>query len=105
MDDVSALGTPWSPRTRQEEGRRNEQRVAKRRGTRLHPGSGSGSIRRDASNDEVIEEYKLAGKSFRLKGQELRDSYLDAVSQGKDSIWVIEFDDAGIEVEVRVRRT
>lgn len=102
---MSELGTPWEPRSRQDEGRRNEQRVAKRRGTRLHPGSGSGSIRRDASNDEVVEEYKLASKSFQLKGTELRASYLDAVSQGKDSMWVIEFDDVGIEVEVRVRRT
>lgn len=102
---MSDLGTPWTPRDRQSEGRRNEQRMAKRRGTRLHPGSGSGKIRRDASTENVVEEYKLAGKSFRLKGDELRASYLDAVSQGKESVWVIEFDHHGIEVEVRMRRT
>jgi hypothetical protein len=101
-----ALGTPWLPRSRQEEGRRSERQKAKERSKRLHPGSGSGGIKGDASDEHTVEEYKLVGgATFRLDGRQLGDSHRQAAAQGKEAIWVITFDSLGIEAEVRVRRT
>ena len=102
MSDEGGLNLPWSPRTRQMEGMSSEARVAKKRDARLHPRSGAGSIKWDASNEEILFEMKDVDKSHTLNGQYLRKLKLDAIKQGKDASYIVTFNDAGIEVECRI---
>lgn len=84
------------------EGMSSEAKVAKRRGARLHPRSGAGSIKWDASNEETLYEMKDVKKTHTLNGEYLRKLKLDAIKQGKDASYVIQFQDAQIEVECRI---
>lgn len=104
MSDIeTGLGLPYKPRTRQEQGRYSERSQAKKHGVRLHPNSGAGRIKEDASNDEKVVEFKDANKSFTLSAQDLLGTFQRAVRQGKDSVWVITFAN-GIEAEINLTR-
>lgn len=97
------LGLPYSPRTRQEEGRFSEKAQAKRHGVRLHPNSGAGRIKQDASDETRIVEFKDANKSFTLSAVDLLDTFRRAMKQGKDSVWIIKFAN-GIEATITLTR-
>ena len=97
------LGLPYSPHTRQEEGRRTEKKVAKKYGARLHPMSGAGRIKDDASNDDLQIECKDANVSFTLKSADLAATYSRAVTRGRDALWVVNFSN-GIVAEIYLSR-
>lgn len=96
---------PFKRDTPQVRGRKRERQMAQRDGLRLHPASGAGSIKHDASDDEVLMEYKTCNKSFTLSGKYLSDLYVQGVRQGKDSMMRIEFEHDGVTVEMLIRRT
>lgn len=99
---MSDLGLPWKPRTRQMKGMSSEKEQARKRGARLHPRSGAGSIKWDASSEDTLFEMKDVQKSHTLNGAYLRRLALDAAHQGKDARYIVQFEDAGIEVECHI---
>ena len=104
MSDIEiGLGLPYKPRTPQQQGRYREREQARKHGVRLHPNSGAGRIKEDASNDEKVVEFKEANKSFTLNAADLLGTFQRAVRQGKDSVWVIAFAN-GIEAEINLTR-
>ena len=99
---MNELNLPWSPRSRQMEGMSSEKRQAKDHGARLHPRSGAGSIKWDASNEDTLFEMKNVRKSHALQGDYLRRLALDAIKQGKEARYLVTFEDAQIEIECRI---
>lgn len=95
---------PWSKRTPQESGRYDEKRMAKRYNARLHPNSGAGSIKHDASNDSTLIEFKQSQKSHTLNGAYLSEMLSRAHAQGKDALYTVEFLDAGVLAEITLKR-
>jgi hypothetical protein len=96
---------PWQAnRSRQEQGGVTERRMAKARGARVHPRSGAGKIKSDASTDTELLEYKDANKSYSLRGDELLTLLKYAVRQGKEPVFVIYFTDADVTAEIKVMR-
>ena len=88
---VADIDMPWSVRTRQKEGDQTEKQIAKKRGARVHPRSGAGSIKDDASDDDTQYEIKDANKSYTLNATELLTLWRRAVQRGKDAKFVIYF--------------
>lgn len=95
---------PWPEETPQERGRKYEKNRAREQGLRLHPGSGSGGIKHDASNDEILMEYKTATTSFMLNGKYLLGLFKQAVRQGKDAVMEIYFVKHRLIVTITIRR-
>lgn len=84
------------------EGMAVEKKQAKAHGARLHPRSGAGNIKWDASNEETLFEMKNALKSHTLNGVYLRRLALDAAQQGKEARYLVSFEEAGVEIECRI---
>jgi hypothetical protein len=101
---MSDVNLPWSPRTRQKDGESTERKIARKKGARLHPRSGAGSIKDDASTDDVQMEIKDANKSYQLKGSELDTLLRRAIQRGKDAEFVIYFTEADVTATIRVTR-
>lgn len=96
---------PWQPKkSRQQEGMASEKRAAKRHGARLHPRSGAGKIKDDASNEETIFEFKDVMKSHSLSGAALDALFTRATQQGKEARYVVHFVEAGLEATITLRR-
>ena len=96
---------PYDPRiTPQVKGRKDEVIMAKERGARLHPMSGAGSIKDDASNEDTVFEMKSVRASHSLKGSTLLDLFLRATKQGKEAQYVVRFNDARIEATITFKR-
>lgn len=102
-ESMNPLGLPYNKHTPQVEGRRKEAVVAREKGLRLHPNSGAGSIKEDASDAETIVEIKTMNKSYTLNAAELMGTFQRAVRQGKDSVWIITFAN-GIEATITLMR-
>jgi hypothetical protein len=102
-DIETGLGLPYKPRTRQQQGRYSEKTQAKKHGVRLHPNSGAGRIKEDASDETRVVEFKDASKSFTLNGADLLGTFQRAVRQGKDSVWIITFAN-GVEATITLNR-
>lgn len=85
------IDLPWSPRSRQVQGRVSEARAAKDIGARLHPNSGAGRIKFDYSNEETIFEHKDATKTHTLNGGFLMAFFRMAAKQNKEAVYVVEF--------------
>lgn len=96
------LGLPWAVKSRQMQGLDTEKRLLKERGAKVHPRSGAGRIKEDGSNGETVYEVKDCRKTYTLKAKDLRASFVNAVRQGKDSTWLIYFDDVNFTAEVRL---
>lgn len=96
---------PWSPRTRQEEGRKTERKVVRDRGGRVHPNSGAGHIKDDGSSDTELIEVKDAIKSHTIKASDLFALFRRAAKQSKDPVYVIQFRDHSIRAEVHITIT
>lgn len=100
------IPTPWDNKknTRQVEGRKSEVRQAKKYKVRIHPNSGAGHIKDDASNENEIYEFKDVAKTHQLSGSALDGLFRRAVRQGKTAKYVILFQEAGIEAVIDLRR-
>lgn len=57
----------------------------------MHPRSGAGSIKADASTDQELLEYKDANKTHTLNGEELLLLFKRGAQQGKDARYIIKF--------------
>lgn len=97
----SSISLPWTPRTRQEDGRATEKKVLKRYGVKGHPNSGAGKIKYDGSDDDCVMEVKDAAKSFTLNRTYLESLFKNAARQGKEAVLVVEFPDLVVEAVIR----
>ena len=95
---------PHKRLTPQQQGRKNERKLAKRYGAREHPNSGAGRIKDDASSDDAVFEFKKANKSHTVKLDDLKAIHRRAHREGKEPFYVIEFAD-GVVLEGVVRMT
>lgn len=104
-DPGRQLGLPYDGvKTRQVQGRVAEKRMAKERGARLHPMSGAGSIKNDASTDDIEYEFKNVAKIHSIKGTDLYQLFIRAVRQGKQPMYTIYFEDVDITLEGTLTR-
>lgn len=101
MNDIEL---PWSPRSRQKEGDQTEKRIAKQKGARVHPRSGAGSIKWDASTEDELIEVKDSKKSHTLNGALLNKLLIDATRQGKEAVYIVKFRTFNLVAEIRLRR-
>jgi hypothetical protein len=95
---------PWSPRTRQQEGRQAEKNTVQERGGRVHPMSGAGSIKDDGSTDDELIEVKQVKRSHTMQGRDLNTLFRRATEQGKEAVYIVHYIDNNITAEVRLRR-
>lgn len=102
-DAGDGLGLPYGVDSRQVQGRKTEKKILRQRGARQHPNSGAGRIKEDGSDDQFLYEVKDANKSFALHGKDLLVSFIRAVRQGKEAVWIVQFAN-GVEAEIHVRR-
>jgi hypothetical protein len=63
--------------------------ILKKNGYRAHPGSGSGRISFDGSDDEDLCEVKEAAKSFVFSLKYVDRFYKTAVRQGKRPVIIL----------------
>lgn len=102
---AKAIDMPWAPqKTRQVEGRASEVKQAKKYGARVHPNSGAGHIKDDASTEEIIYEFKDSMKTHTLKGEELEALFKRAAQQGKEARYVILFNSSNLEATITLGR-
>lgn len=64
--------------------------------------SGAGSIKDDASNDAYLFEIKDAQRVHQIDGRVLFALFKRGVRQGREALYVIQFNDPDIVVECRV---
>lgn len=96
---------PWDPhKSRQVQGMDSEKRQAKARGAKLHPRSGAGKIKDDASDADTIFEFKDVMKTHTLRGDALNGLFKRAAQQGKEAKYIVLFVEDGIEAEITIRR-
>jgi hypothetical protein len=100
-----ALGLPYDGvKSRQVQGQIAEKRMAKERNARLHPMSGAGRIKDDASTDDEQYEFKHVQKSHQLHGWDLFALFRRAIRQDKEPIYVIYFENVDLTAEVRITK-
>lgn len=89
-------------KTPQDRGRDYEKRRAKQEGLSLHPGSGSGRIKHDASDKDRLVEFKSVAKSFTLNGAYLKGLRDQGVRIDKEAILEVEFVEANITAVITI---
>lgn len=94
----------WKKRTRQEEGRKTEKEIAKKRGARVHPASGALRIKNDASDNERLYEIKDANKTYTIKGSEVLALWKRAMVELKEPLFVVYFTDADLTVTMTITK-
>lgn len=96
---------PWTVRSRQEDGRRTEAKIASQEGHRLTPNSGAGRIKGDArtAGDGNYLEIKDANKSYTMNAEELLTSWIRASREGVGCEWLIVFKN-GVKCRIQVER-
>jgi hypothetical protein len=105
MSAEEDLGLPYRvTKTPQEQGRKDEKRMAKSRGARVHPGSGSGRIKDDASNDTHRYEFKSVRQTHVLQGDMLLGLFKRAIRQDQEPEYVVYFKDADITATINLQR-
>lgn len=82
---------PYKKDTPQVKGRKAEKPMAKRYGAIVHPNSGAGRIKNDASNGEDDFEFKTAGTTHTINSGEIAKLYRSAAKKGNGAVYVIEF--------------
>lgn len=77
--------------------RTQENTIAKVMGGKVHPGSGSRwHTKNDASNKKWTSECKTTSKStFRLDGRVLRKFCMEAMINGRQAAFIVEFERMG----------
>ena len=103
-DQKQTLGARWKPRSRQEEGRKSEKKIAKDIGARVHPNSGSLRIKHDASDAETLYEIKDANKSFTLKAVDLDTLWVRAVREQKEPVFIVKFQDRSVTATISITK-
>lgn len=104
-DPARNLGLPFDGvKSRQVLGRVAEKKMARDRGARLHPMSGAGRIKDDASNDETVFEFKNVLHSHSLKGKDLLALFIRAIRQQKVPVYVVYFEDSDITAEIHIKK-
>jgi hypothetical protein len=98
------MNMPWQLRSPQQQGRDAERDMAKSYDARPHPGSGSGRIRGDASNERELLEFKRVRRAHQLSGAALLKLFNEAVRQQQQPVYVVYFTDAGLILEGRLRK-
>lgn len=63
--------------------------ILKARGYRAHPGSGSGSIAFDGSDEDTVAEIKEAAKSFTVSLNYIDRLFKTATRQGKRAVLIL----------------
>lgn len=91
-------------KTPQDRGREGEKKMARDRGARIHPMSGAGRIKDDASTDDIQYEFKNVAASHTLKGRDLNALFIRAIRQGKSAEYVIYFEDADLTATITFQR-
>lgn len=94
----------WRKRSRQEEGRKTEKEIAKKRGARVHPASGALRIKNDASDKEKLYEIKDANKTYTIKGSEVLALWKRAMLELKEPLFVVYFTDADLTVTMTITK-
>jgi hypothetical protein len=93
------LGLPYDPnQTPQVRGRKAEKAMGQTFGARMHPMSGAGSIKDDASNDVAVYEFKNVQKTHTINGSALKGLWRRAIKQDKTPMYVIYFEDDDLTV-------
>lgn len=100
---MTDLGLPYDKPTPQVAGRAAEKRMAKERGAKQHPNSGAGRIKRDASSDGWLHEFKQANRTHTLDSRDLDDLHTVAIKQDRDACYTVEFAN-GIVAECLIYR-
>lgn len=98
---------PWLKKaqmSQQIRGREDEKRAAKKLGAQLHANSGAGERKEDFSTQEAVYEYKSVAKSHTLNGAKLSEQLRRAIQEGKDSKYVVYFQDANVTFEGTLKR-
>lgn len=104
-DPARSLGLPYDGvKTRQVQGSRAEKRMAKDRGARVHPMSGAGRIKDDASTEGEQYEFKNVMHTHSLKGKDLLALFKRAVRIGKEPVYVVYFEDVDLTAEIRLTK-
>lgn len=105
-DNQASAGSklPWRKATRQEEGRKTEKTIAKKRGAKVHPASGALRIKNDASDADTIYEIKDANKTYTIKGSELLALWKRASMELKEPLFVVYFTDADLTVTMTITK-
>lgn len=70
----------------------------------MHPRSGAGRIKDDASTDWELLEVKDANRTYTLKGAELAPLHRRAAQQGKDATFIIYFTEADVTATITVTK-
>lgn len=81
-----------------------EKVIARKRGARLHPRSGSGAIKDDASSSEDLLEIKDANVSHTLKAKDLLALYRRAVRKGLRAKYIIYFQSIDVTCTITMRK-
>lgn len=104
MSEERTISVPWKNRSRQETGMQTEKLIAKKRGARLHPRSGAGNIKDDASTDDAVLEIKDAMKSHTLQGAALDKLFRRATRQGKDAKYIVYFTETDLTATLTITK-
>ena len=79
--------------------------MAKSYSAKLHPNSGAGKIKNDASSETQLLEFKTTeAKGYRLTAEELLAILLRAQQSGKEAVFVIDFLEHGLRAEIKPTR-
>lgn len=78
--------------------------ILRKNGYRPHPGSGSGSIAFDGSDENTLAEVKDAAKSFTVSLKYIDRLYKTAVRQGKRPVLILQIGPYNITMQIE-RRT
>ena len=79
--------------------------MAKSYGARLHPNSGAGNIKEDASTATEVLSFKTTdGKGWRITAEEMLLLLKRAQRMEKEPLYVLDFIEHGLRVEIRPSR-
>lgn len=99
------LGLPYQvQKTRQRIGQEAEKSMARARGARIHPMSGAGRIKDDASNEEKLYEFKNVSRTHTLKGRDLLALFKRSIQQSKEAEYVVYFEEEDLTATITFRR-
>jgi uncharacterized protein with von Willebrand factor type A (vWA) domain len=91
-------------KSRQVQGRKAEVRMARDRGARVHPMSGAGRIKDDASSTTDQFEFKNVLKTHTLNGKDLLALFRRAIRIGKNPVYVVYFEDSDITATIHITK-
>lgn len=91
-------------KSRQQKGRDAEKKMGQTFSARMHPMSGAGSIKDDASNDVAVFEFKNVLKTHTMNGKALKGLWRRATRQDKAAMYVIYFEAEDLTVTCHITK-